>query len=305
MRSTCAGVLCAALLAVAAPAAAQNTVSSSDIQRLQDGIYDLGGELSRLRSRDANAARDYQDELDELRDEVTYLRVKVRKGESVPRSEYSSLRDRIEDLRARVSGDAGPGDSQRPASGATSPSSSTSRPPSTSASTDRPAGSRSIIPVGQQLDVRLQDTLSSGSNQVEDRFIATTVVDLLVDGREVIPAGSEMRGVVSGVNSAGRVDRKASIALIFDQITVNGRSYTMRGTVTELEGEGYKGDAAKIGTGAGIGAIIGGILGGVKGALAGILIGGGGVVAATEGQDVELPAGTILRVSLDTPPDIR
>ena len=37
--------------------------------------------------------------------------------------------------------------------------------------------------------------------------------------------------------------------------------------------------------------MIGGILGGVKGALAGILIGGGGTVVATEGKDVELPAG--------------
>jgi hypothetical protein len=162
-----------------------------------------------------------------------------------------------------------------------------------------------VIPVGQELDVRLQDTLNSGTNQVEDRFIATTIVDLSVDGREVIPAGSELRGVVSAVNSAGRLDRKASMTLVFDQITIDGRSYPIRGTVTEMEGEGYRGDAAKIGTGAGLGAIIGGILGGVKGALAGVLIGGGGVVAATEGQEVELPAGTILRVSLDSPPNLR
>ena len=48
----------------------------------------------------------------------------------------------------------------------------------------------------------------------------------------------------------------------------------MRGTVTQaIEGEGIKGETARIGTGAGVGAIIGGILGGFKGALAGILIG--------------------------------
>jgi hypothetical protein len=47
------------------------------------------------------------------------------------------------------------------------------------------------------------------------------------------------------------------------------------------------------------------MIGGLKGALAGILIGGGGVIAATEGKDVELPAGTILRVRLDAPPDLR
>jgi len=58
-----------------------------------------------------------------------------------------------------------------------------------------------------------------------------------------------------------------------------------------------RGEAGKIGAGAGVGAIIGGILGGVKGALAGILIGGGGTVAATTGKDVELQPGTVLRMT--------
>src|SRR5207302_673368 len=56
---------------------------------------------------------------------------------------------------------------------------------------------------------------------------------------------------------------------------------------------------ARPGTGAG--ANLGAILGGAKGALAGILIGAGGTVAATEGKDVELPSGTVLRVRLDSP----
>jgi len=38
----------------------------------------------------------------------------------------------------------------------------------------------------------------------------------------------------------------------------------------------------------------------VKGAVAGILIGGGGVIAATEGKDVHLPEGTVLRVRFDS-----
>ena len=70
-----------------------------------------------------------------------------------------------------------------------------------------------------------------------------------------------------------------------------------------LEGEGIRGEAGRIGAGAGVGAIIGGILGGFKGALAGILIGGGGTIAATEGKEVELPQGTVLRVRLDSPLD--
>ena len=132
------------------------------------------------------------------------------------------------------------------------------------------------------------------------------MVDLMDGERVLVPAGSLMRGIVNSVTRAGRLERKGSLTVAFDQVTVGGRTYPMRGTVTQaLESEGIKGETARIGTGAGVGAIIGGILGGFKGALAGILIGGGGTIAATEGKDVELPAGTVLRVNLDTPLELR
>jgi hypothetical protein len=163
-----------------------------------------------------------------------------------------------------------------------------------------------VIPSGQEIDVRLQSDLSSATAQVEQRFEAVTVADLYQGNNVLIPAGSTVRGVVSGVTKTTRMERKGSLTVAFDQLTVNGRDYPMRGTVTQaLESEGIKGEANKIGAGAGVGAIIGGIIGGVKGALLGVLIGGGGTVAATEGKDVTLPAGTILRVRLDTPPAIR
>ena len=115
-----------------------------------------------------------------------------------------------------------------------------------------------------------------------------------------------MRGVVSSVDKATRTDRKGALTVAFDQITVRGRSYPIHGTVSQaLESEGIKGEAGKIGAGAGVGAIIGGILGGAKGALLGILIGGGGTIAATEGKDVDLAPGTVLRVRLDSPLTVR
>jgi hypothetical protein len=63
-------------------------------------------------------------------------------------------------------------------------------------------------------------------------------------------------------------------------------------------------DTMKIGAGAAVGAIIGGIIGGGKGALLGVLVGGGGTMAASDGTDVSLPAGTILRIKLDQALDI-
>ena len=161
------------------------------------------------------------------------------------------------------------------------------------------------VPVGSELDVRLQTSLSSKTSKVEDRFEATTLVDYKKDGEVLIPAGSVVRGHVSHVDSAGRLDRKGRISLAFDTAVVNGRSYPIRATLTKaLESEGVQGEADRIGVGAGIGAVVGGILGGLKGALTGILIGAGGVVAATEGKDVELAAGTILRIRFDSPLDL-
>ena len=88
----------------------------------------------------------------------------------------------------------------------------------------------------------------------------------------------------------------------FDQVTVNGQAHPIRGTVTEaIQGSGMKGEVGRVGAGAGAGALIGGLLGGVKGALVGVAIGGAGTLAATEGKEVRLPQGSVLRVRLDSP----
>lgn len=175
-------------------------------------------------------------------------------------------------------------------------------PPQQSGPVEVDSGRRGVIPVGQELDVRLQSTLSSGTAHVEDRFEATTLVDLTQDGRVLVPAGSIVRGVVSSVQPAGRVDRTGRLTLTFDRITVRGRDHSMRAAATQVfESQGIAGEAGRVGTGAGVGAVLGGILGGLKGALAGVLIGAGGVIAATEGQDVTLPAGSIIRIRFDTP----
>jgi len=67
------------------------------------------------------------------------------------------------------------------------------------------------------------------------------------------------------------------------------------------QGAGVKGELPRAGAGAAVGAIIGGIVGGVKGAVAGVLIGGGGTIAATEGKEVDLPQGTVVRVRIESP----
>lgn len=182
----------------------------------------------------------------------------------------------------------------------------------TTPSTAPPAGptqvdpsARGVIPVGQELDVRLQSTLSSETSTVEQRFEATTAVDLMQDGRVLVPAGSIVRGVVSDVKRPGRIERQGSLTLSFDQLVARGREFPIRGMATQVfESGGIREEVGTIGAGAGIGGVIGGLLGGVQGAVLGAVIGAGGAIAATEGKDIHLPAGSIIRIRLDTPVNV-
>jgi hypothetical protein len=274
----------AVLLTSVASGAAQTQLTAADIQRLQDSVYDASADLARVRDRDPRRFESLQRELDDLRDEVIYLKVKLRKESSVPRSEYTDLRDRIDRFRSEARGEPARASSPRPA-------------------VDDTRLSPTEIPVGTEFDVRLQSRLNSGTARVEDRFDATTIVPYERNARLLVPAGSVMRGIVDSVTPASRgINRKGELTLVFDRFTIQGRTYSVRATVTQaLQGEG---DTGKVAAGAGVGAIIGGILGGVRGALTGILIGGGGTVAATEGNDVDLAPGTVLRVRLDAPLDV-
>ena len=278
-----AWIIAAALMFLPMPALAQAQLTQADIQRLQDSVYDASADVTRLRQRDARLAESLESELDDLRDEVIYLKVKLRKS-GATRAEYSDLRDRIDRLRSQARGDAAPA--------ASAPT------PSTRTPVVEERLSATEIPVGTEFDVRLQSRLNSGTARVEDRFDATTIVPYDRNGRVLVPAGSVMRGVVNSVTPASRgLNRKGELTLVFDRFSIDGRTYSIRATVMQaLQGEA---DTGRVAAGAGVGALIGAILGGTRGALTGILIGGGGTVAATEGNEVDLAPGTVLRVRLD------
>ena len=295
--------------ALAAPAVAQQNsqVSQADIQRLQDSATQAAAEVQQLKSRDAARASQLQTQLDDVRDEVTYLKVKLRKEGSLQRSEYATVRDRLDDLRSQATATGSNASTNTTTTPASANRAAAPPTPATGArSTTQTAAGNVEVPAGTEMDVRLTNNLNSGTAKVEDRFEGTTLVDLTINGRNVIPAGAVMRGIVSSVEPATRTNRTAKMTVTFDQVTVNGRAYPIRGTVTQaIQGEGIKGETGRIATGAGAGAILGGILGGVKGAVLGAAIGGGGITAATEGKEIDLPQGTVLRVRLDSPVSIQ
>ena len=131
----------------------------SDIQRLRLGrSRDARADIDALRVRRCSRApSELRDELGQLRDEVTYLRVKLRKSDNVSRADYSICATASTIVRARAGG--------RPPVAVFR-----GRPDDRRLATARNrAGSDDSGP-GQELDVRLQDTLSSERNQVEIAF---------------------------------------------------------------------------------------------------------------------------------------
>ena len=237
-----------------------------------------------------------QQELNEIRDDLGYLRVKARRGETVTRTERQRLSDRVERFLTRINNNnnANRGVDDRDRTGDRSTDRTGDR--------GRIGSTRTLeIPSGTEVDVRLVTPLTSDTAQVEDRVEATTMVDLYNGNDMIVPAGSVMTGWVTSVDRASRTDRQGKLTIEFNRVRINNRNYDTKAYVTQaLESDGIKGEAGRIGAGSAVGAIIGGILGGVKGAVAGILIGGGGVIAATEGKDVHLPEGTVLRVRFDS-----
>src|SRR5918993_3111856 len=242
-----------------------------------------------------------QQEMNEIRDELGYLRVKARRGETVTRTDRQRLSDRVDRFLTRVSNNnnADRGGYDRDRTG----DRSSDRIGDRTADRGRIGSTRNLeIPSGTEVDVRLVTPLTSDTAQVEDRVEATTMVDLYNGNDIIVPAGSVMTGWVTSVDRASRTDRQGKLTVEFNRVRINNRNYDTKAYVTQaLESDGIKGEAGRIGAGSAVGAIIGGILGGVKGAGAGILIGGGGVIAATEGKDVHLPEGTVLRVRFDSP----
>lgn len=263
-------------LAWGATAWAQAAVTEADLARLDASANDIAKQVETLKTTDATLAADVEKSLTALREEIIYLRVKLRRNEPVSRDEYGSLRDRLDTLRIRAQG-------QQVAA--------------MPVLEDDPMAKAWAVPVGTELDIRLQTSLNSGTSKAEDRFEATTMVDFTMGPDVVIPAGTVVRGFVSSVSAAGKIDRRGSLTLSFDEIRFGNRSQRLRASVTQAGKMGD--DATRIGVGAAVGGIIGGLFGGGKGALIGVLVGGGGTIAATEGADVDLPAGTILRIRLD------
>ena len=165
-----------------------------------------------------------------------------------------------------------------------------------------------LVPVGTDLKVRINDTLSSKDARIGDRFTATVIDPSRFDE-------ARLQGHVSSIQKSGKVKGRTSMNLAFDSIELrDGRRGTLHGYVTRV----YGNDAGKAdneggiqsssrgnqtikrtGIGAGVGAVIGGIAGGGKGAAIGMIVGGAGgagSLAVKGSKELKIESGTEMLV---------
>jgi len=162
------------------------------------------------------------------------------------------------------------------------------------AATPRPE--RLTLSAGTELQLVLEEGLSSATSHQGDAVTARVTRATAPDGSIVLPGGTVLKGHVYRAEEAGRVSGRSHLGVDFDRIVVRGVEHRLDTTTIEVEGpESHSRDAAIVGGSTVGGAIIGGILGGgsgaKKGAIAGVL-GGTGAVLATRGKEVEVPSGS-------------
>lgn len=159
-----------------------------------------------------------------------------------------------------------------------------------------------VIPEGTVLTIRTDQPLGSKTSQVGSTFSGSLATPITLDGKMVIPQGSQVTGIVKNAKKAGRMKGAAVLSVALHSVTVHGHPYNIETEEVSQQSTGKgKRTAGVIAGGTGLGAVVGGLAGGGKGAAIGALAGAGAgtVGAATTGKrDIELPAESALMFKL-------
>jgi len=166
-----------------------------------------------------------------------------------------------------------------------------------------------LVPVGTNLKVRLNDTLSTKQSRVGDKFTAIAIDPVRFNEATV-------HGHIRSIVKSGKVQGRTTMNLSFDSIDLPGdppKHGVLHGYVSKVYGTNAKTDQEggvqsesrgnqtlkRGGIGATAGAIIGGIAGGGKGAAIGLIVGGAGgagSLAVKGSKELHLESGTEMLV---------
>jgi hypothetical protein len=190
------------------------------------------------------------------------------------------------------------------------------RGPRDNSGSNRPVNERFIVPNNTRITGVLTTSLTTKEDAATNRF--SMEVRSPSQYR-----GAVIEGVVSNIESSGRVTGSAELTLNFDRIRLrDGSTYAFRGTLegirtpdgkdVKIESEGTIKDDDSQGTrtltrsgiGAALGAVIGAVAGGGSGAAIGAAVGAGagaGTVLIQGRDNLDLPSGTEITVRASSP----
>ena len=179
--------------------------------------------------------------------------------------------------------------SQQPAAAQTQ---TTTPPPAGAATATATAASQTTgggtIPTGTKLTLKTKDAVSTASHQKGSKFTALLEADVAVNGKVVVSKGTVVYGTVLESVGGRRVGNQR-IVVSFTALSINNQMVPI--VTDEVGAEGGRGGAARaVGAGALIGAAAGD-------AAAGAAV-GGAVALLAGGNHIQVPAGTLVEVSL-------
>jgi hypothetical protein len=162
-----------------------------------------------------------------------------------------------------------------------------------------------VIPVGTELQVRINENLTSETAQPGDQFTASLVNSIEDEnGKIIFGRGAYISGRVISAKPSGRLSDSGELVLSINNIRSGSQSANVTVGPYTVKGDSHTGsNVGKIGGGAALGAIIGGIAGGGKGAAIGAGAGtaaGTGAAAATGKKNAKVDSETVLRFVTST-----
>ena len=160
-----------------------------------------------------------------------------------------------------------------------------------------------VVPAGTRISVSLTTPVSSKTNRRGDRIEGAVVSDVMIDGKVAIPTGAAVSGTVTDrVSGSKEIGKTPLIGVAFDTLAPDAdRAVAISSSFVQAGKSDTGKDTAKIAGGGAAGAVIGHQIDKDKGAVIGGILGAvaGGAAAKNTGSEVELPAGTVITLTLD------
>lgn len=158
------------------------------------------------------------------------------------------------------------------------------------------------VPAGTRLLIRMTDSIGSGRNRAGTLFTGRLETNVMSGNTVAAPAGAVVHGRIIQSSGAGRAAGRSELSLELTDIVINNTRFPILSNDYSVQGaNALGGTARRTAGGAGLGAVIGAI-GGNAGRGAAIGAAGGGASSLiSRGEQINIPAGTLLEFRLQQP----